>query len=106
MGPTKLRLSTIKRFFVTFYADITDPDGITDVDSVTLNLSDISTDLAIQAMSLTDEEAGHFEAVITHPCRHCPAGLCSVPVTALDNSGFTDVKTIEFEVKRKSIDGL
>ena len=104
-GPEKAQISNNQDTSVTFYADISDPDGITDVDSVTLNLSDISTDLGVQAMSLTDEEAGRFEAAINIPAGTAPR-LYSVSVTATDSLGYTDVKIIEFEVTRKSVETI
>ena len=90
---------------VTVYADINDPDGIGDVQSVTLNLSNIGSGLGTQAMSLADAAAGHFETVITIP-GETAARLYSIPVTAVDKAGFTDVKTIKLEVTKKSIDTI
>ena len=86
---------------LTVYADITDPDGIEDITSVTLNLSDIGSGLGTQAMLFEDAD-GRFEAVVTIP-GETAARLYSVPVTAVDKAGFTDVKTIEIKVIRQSV---
>ena len=88
---------------VTVYASVTDPDGIADIASVTLNLSDIGGGLTAQAMSLTDAAAGKFEAVITVP-GDTAARLYSIPVTAEDKAGFTDSAKIKLDVARKSVE--
>ena len=85
----------------TFHADITDPDGIADIQSVSLNLSDIDSSLSNITMSLVDEDTGHYEAVVTVPA-DTAARLYSVPVTAIDNSGYKDIEIIEFEVTKKT----
>ncbi len=84
----------------TFHADITDPDGIVDIQSVLLNMSDINSGSGNINMSLVDADTGGYEAVITIPA-DTAARLYPVPVTAIDNSGFKDIKIIEFEVKKK-----
>lgn len=86
-----------------FHADITDPDGITDIQSVSLNLSDINSGLSTITMSLIDASIGRFEAVVIIPADTAPR-LYSVSVNARDNLGYTDVKTIEFKVTRKSVE--
>ena len=51
----------------TFHADITDPDGIADIQSVLLNPSDINSDSGNINMSLVDADTGRYEAVVTIP---------------------------------------
>ena len=96
----KLIIINNKEVPTTFHADITDPDGIADIQSVSLNLSDINSGLGDINMSLVDADTGSYEAVITIPA-DTAARLYSVPVTAIDNSGYRDIETIEFEVTKK-----
>ena len=89
-----------KEVQATFHAEITDPDGIADIQSVSLNLSDINSGSSNINMSLVDADTGHYEAVVTIPADNA-ARLYSVPVIAVDYSGYRDIETIEFEVTKK-----
>ena len=102
-SPDSIEIINNEKVQTTFHADITDPDGITDIQSVSLNLSDINSGLRNISMSLIDARIGRFEAVVIIPADTDPR-LYSLSVDARDNLGYTDVKTIEFEVTRKSVE--
>ncbi len=68
-----------------------------------MNLSDINSGLINISMSLIDASIGRFEAVVIIPADTHPR-LYSLSVNARDNLGYTDVKIIEFEVTRKSVE--